>query len=100
MPPVAHVFCPGLHVLVQPNPHDALPLLPWHVPPSHGDVVWTKRHVPSLAHWASVEPLSHVGPVAVQTLGLHVHCGDVVPVHVWLVPHGVVVTHARHPFCT
>jgi len=22
-----------------------------------------------------------------------------VPVHVWLVPHVVVVTHARHPFC-
>jgi hypothetical protein len=102
VPDVAHCICPTVQTLEHVAEHAA-------VPPStvahdgvgfvQGVLDWTKRQwLESVAHSSSVEPL-HVAPFAVQTLPLQVH-DDVVPevVHVWFVPHVLVLTQFVHPF--
>jgi hypothetical protein len=55
----------------------------------------------SWAHVTSVEELVQSGPVVVHGVALHSHDAlPAAPLHVWFVPHVVVLVISRHPFAS
>ena len=97
-PPDSHVVCPGEHVLQLA--HAALPADPAQSSPA-GQLpadATNRQPFASVAHVSTLVELVQRPPLVVHAEASQVHeTGPPEAVHVWCVPHAVVVTQAVHP---